>query len=274
MRENRYHNPKVPEEISSGHDHPLWDAVKSFLLVSGFIVAVVAACFIAARLAAPLTPFSWETALIEKVAPSFHETKERAPQTEAYLRRLAARLTKVMDLPDGVTVTVHYVKGKEVNAFATLGGHIVIYEGLWRKIDSENTAAMLLGHEIAHVKHRDPIASAGGGLVAAVILTALVGNSGFLGDLLGAGGTLAVLRFSRAQEEKADRAAARAVLKLYGHLNGAGDLFAKLRSARGPFKEPPKFLSSHPHLADRVATLKRDARARGWPLEGPKTPLP
>jgi Zn-dependent protease with chaperone function len=150
----------------------------------------------------------------------------------------------------------------------------VIYEGLWKNIDSENTAAMLLGHEIAHVKHRDPIASAGGGLVAGAVLTALIGNSGFLSDLLGIGGQLTVLQFSRNQERRADRAAAQAVVKLYGHLNGAGDLFAKLRAARGPFREPPKFLSSHPHLADRIETIKRNAVAEGWPLQGAKTPLP
>ena len=52
---------------------------------------------------------------------------------------------------------MHYDDDAVVNAFATLGGHIVVYQGLLEAVPDENALAMVLAHEIAHVRHRHPI---------------------------------------------------------------------------------------------------------------------
>ena len=62
---------------------------------------------------------------------------------------------------------VHYVDTAVPNAFAALGGHIAVTRGLYESVQSENALALVLAHEIAHVRARDPIAGIGGGLIAA-----------------------------------------------------------------------------------------------------------
>jgi predicted Zn-dependent protease len=224
----------------------------------------------AARLAAPLLPFTWEIALAERMPrPDIGKETAGSP-TQRTLAALTARVAAASDLPADMVISVHYVETDTVNAFATLGGHIVVFEGLWKLLDSENAAAMLIAHEIAHVKNRDPIRSVSGALFASLVAGALFGDIG-IADM---GNVLTALHFSREQETRADSDAARAVVKLYGHLNGAADLFDRMRAAAIDAKQPPAFLASHPYLADRIVNLRRQAGRNGWNLRGEKKPLP
>jgi predicted Zn-dependent protease len=274
MSPPKYTNPKVPEGISSGHEHPLVDVAKSSAVVVALLAVLVAGSFFAARLAAPYLPFAWEKALAERAAARALDRETGDAAVQAYLQELADRLTAAMDLPEGMTITVHFLEGDTVNAFATLGGHIFIFDGLWQRLDSENTAAMLLGHEIAHVENRDPIRSVSGALLASLAAGALLGDAGIIGNLAGTGSLLTALHFSREQEAQADGDAAAALVALYGHMAGATDLFTTLQSATADRTRPPAFLASHPNLDERIGDLERQAASAGWMVDGEKTPLP
>ena len=212
--------------------------------------------------------------MTRQVAPSALNAEAQNTEVGTYLQSVADRVAGAMDLPRGMTIQVHFLEEDKVNAFATLGGHVFVYDGLWRRLDSENTLAMLLGHEIAHIKNRDPIRSVSGALLASLTAGAIVRDAGIFGNLAGAGSLLTVLHFSREQETQADLDAAAAVAALYGHLNGATDLFAALQAATSDAARPPAFLASHPNLPERIAELERRAEAAGWTLQGAKTPLP
>ena len=270
----KYTNPKLPEGISSGHEHPLADVVKSSVVVIALVAAVIFGAYMGARLLAPLLPFAWERALAEGMDQGGIEVTTDAHPTQRYLTALAARVAAASDLPPDMVITVHYVEDESVNAFATLGGHVVVFSGLWKRLDSENAAAMLLGHEIAHVKYRDPIRSTSGVLLASLAVGILFGDIGIVDDLASMGSVLTALHFSREQERQADSAAARAVYRLYGHLDGATDLFDQLRNVSNEASEPPALISSHPHLGERIASLRREAGHNGWTFEGDKKPLP
>lgn len=270
----KYTNPKVPEGISSGHEHPLVEVAKSSAIVIALLAALIVGAFYAARLAAPYVPFSWEQALARRATGHFPENDPAHAAMQARVQKLADRLVAVMALPEGMTVTVHYVDSDTVNAFATLGGQVVVFSGLWQKLDSENAAAMLLGHEIAHIKNRDPLRSLSGALLASLAIGAVVGDVGILGNLSGAGGLLTALHFSRVQEAQADADGLAAVAALYGHVAGATELFETLRRASTGRARPPAILASHPDLAQRIAAIKRQAVRSGWPLDGAKAPLP
>ena len=231
MNPPKYTNPKVPEGVSSGHEHPLVEVAKSSAVVIALLVVLIAGSFFAARLAAPYLPFAWEKALAERAAARALDREIGDATVQAHLQDLANRLTVAMDLPEGMTITVHFLEGDTVNAFATLGGHIFVFEGLWQRLDSENTAAMLLGHEIAHVKNRDPLRSVSGALLASLAAAAVPGDAGIIGDLAGTGSLLTALHFSREQEAQADSDAAAALVALYGHMAGATDLFSTLQEA-------------------------------------------
>ena len=189
-----------------------------------FFAAVVVVCYLVVQFAAPFIPFAWERALTQRFPHVEIDPGSADSATHRYLTSLAARVAEASDLPEDMVITVHYIQGDTVNAFATLGGHIVIFEGLWKLLESENTAAMLIGHEIAHIKNRDPIRGASGALVVSLATGILFGDLG-IADI---GNLLTAQRFNREQERRADSDAARTVMKLYGHLNGASDLFARL----------------------------------------------
>ena len=69
------------------------------------------------------------------------------------------------------------------NAFATLGGHIAVTSGLYRRMPSENALALVLAHEIAHVSARDPISALGGSATLALLvaLAVVAGSARFPG---------------------------------------------------------------------------------------------
>jgi len=273
MRVPKYTNPRPPEGISSGHEHPLAEVAKASAVVVALSAVVLVGAYLAARLVAPLLPFAWERALTQRMPQALIDADAARSPTQRRLTALAARVAAASELPSDMVITVHYVEGDTVNAFATLGGHIVVFEGLWKLLESENAAAMLLGHEIAHVKNRDPIRSISGVLLAALAAAALLDDVGMVENLMGLGNLLTALHFSREQEMQADNDAARTVVALYGHLDGATDLFARLQTVAKKTRQPPAFLASHPHLEERIANLRRRAGRYGWAIQGDKVPL-
>lgn len=265
-----YSNPKVPEGINVSDEHPLRGAVQLVVGVLGSIVLLAVAIAYGTGLLAPLVPFEVEA----KVASNYEDMlPKRVPRTE-YLQRLADRLARELRLPAKMRVHVSYVDEDTVNAMATLGGHVFVFRGLFDAMPSENALAMVLGHEVAHVLHRDPLAALGRSVVLGLGLAALGISSGndAASQALGQTGLLTQLSFSRSQEERADEAALGVLAKLYGHVRGADTAFETLL-ALDPLAdgETPVFVRTHPHTADRIARLRRLAREHGYRTSGSLT---
>jgi beta-barrel assembly-enhancing protease len=266
----QYSNPEIPEGINTSKEHPL----KEFLWLTGgvlaiVIVAVASLVFLTDTLTAYI-PFSVEKNI--SLPADKHEIKNGPMHT--YLQSLAERVARAEDLPDDMSIRVHYVDGDTVNAFATLGGNVILFRGLLEKLPNENSLAMLLAHEIAHIKYRHPIRGVGRGVVVGLALSAVSASAGnaVLDEFLGKTGYLTILQYSRSMESQADEEATRTVLAMYGTLNGADDLFKILQKESGD-KQPPKFFSTHPLTASRIARVesyKEDHHAGGNAV----TPLP
>ncbi len=260
----KYENPELPEGINVGDEHPLKEF---FLLAVGALAAVVLLVALlawSAQYLAQFIPFRVEQALAEKVAVALDRNEgfvAGAADIQQYLDDLATRIAKAEGLPEEMAITVHYVEDETINAFATLGGHIFILSGLVARLPNENALAMVVAHEIAHVKHRDPIVALGRGLTISVALATLAGltDSSLLEGVLNQAGVITALKFNRTQEEAADDAA---LGRIYGHVHGAGELFEILRAGSGV--EPPAFFSTHPVTDERVAKI--EALTRGTPV--------
>lgn len=187
------------------------------------------------------------------------------PVLQRYVEDLTRRIAARMHPPDDLNIRVHVVKGPP-NAAATLGGHIFVLEGLLRTLDSENSLAMVLAHELAHCINRDPLRSVGRGLLLDIALSS-AGGGGL------AGSQLLMRRYSREQEAAADRDALLALNAHYGHVGGATRLFEVLRpvdpksrpEARGPMRE---VLSTHPAIDRRIEAIRASAAENGWPARG------
>ncbi|MBX9962355.1 MAG: M48 family metallopeptidase [Burkholderiales bacterium] len=263
-----YSNPRIPDGINVSHTHPLADFAR---LLGGILVVVAVAVGALALLAgylAKYVPFESERAIAERFVGSLAQPGPEP--VAAYLDALTQRIAAAHDLPPGMKITVHYVPGDTVNAFATLGGHIAIYEGLMRKMPNENALAMVISHEIAHVRQRHPISSMGRVLVIGVALTAVSATAGgdVVGQVLGPAGLLTMMSFSRDQERAADAEALDALVKVYGHAGGAADTFRTLQQATAGKARPPELFSTHPLDADRIAAIESTVAERGWATSG------
>lgn len=265
-----YHNPEIPEGINTSKESPLKELV---LLLAGSlaILAVVAVIlgYFGGRLAR-LIPFETE----RRWAASFKEPDVARTALDVYLRTLAERTTQAMQLDKEFTITLRYSGDNMVNAFATLGGNVILFRGLLEKLPNEDALLMLLAHEIAHVQHRDPVVSVGRVIGIQTGLGLLLGHSD--ANVLGSAGLFTMLHFSREMEADADRAALQALVKLTGHVAGALDLFHVLYEERKRMGggEPPAFFSSHPLDQQRIDRITAAAREHGWSTDGARTSLP
>ncbi len=183
------------------------------------------------------------------------------PVLQDYVEQLTQRIAGGMNVPDDLRIRVHVVRGRVVNAGATLGCHIFIPDGLLRRLNSENGLAMVLAHELAHCVNRDPLRSAGRAFLWAIAVSSVQGT-----DLPGqdfGGSQLMLNAYSRQQELAADRQALTALQAYYGHIGGATHLFEVLLKS-GSAGGNPEVLSTHPGLDLRIKTINTMARDNGW----------
>lgn len=254
-----YENRQVPEGINVSSEHPLKEF---FALLAGLIVIIIAVVFALAILAqymAPLIPFSMEQKLLSNIETAWQESapaSKHDKKVQRYLQELGANLAAEMDLPEDMQLNIRYNKDKTVNAYATLGGNVMMYRGMLRNLPNENAVAMVLAHEIAHVKLRHPIVAAGRGITVALALASITGlsDNSIIAGLINQIGLTSTLGFSRHQESNADKEALLALQKHYGHVNGAEVLFEVLGEHSSMLS--PAFLSTHPGSKQRIQRIR------------------
>ena len=266
-----YSNPEIPEGINTSTTHP----IKEFLWLTGGVMTAITALVLVLVLLADILisyiPFSVE----QKISlPEVEANAETGPLPD-YLQSLADRIARAEGLPEDMKITVHYLDNETVNAFATLGGHIFFFRGLLEKLPSENALAMLMAHEIAHIKHRHPIRSLGRGVIVGLALSVISTGAGnaIIERFLGSAGYLTILKYNRDMESQADETAIHAMKAIYGHLGGADELFKILQEEAGR-SEPPVFFSTHPLTEDRLYEIKIHTSKHAAQAGDNITPLP
>ena len=243
------------------------------------LVVLVQGVYRLGQFIGPLVPFAWEkqvSALALKDYPLTDSGAEARARREV-IQRLVDQLAPYENFPQGMTVTIHYSNQQVVNAFATLGGNIVVYEGLIERLPSENALSMVLAHEMSHVKHRDAIRGIGADQLATLIIGLATGDSNLAGQIVSNIQLLTSLQFSRDVEERSDRDGLAALFGHYGHVNGYLQTFDALEDwihdNGGDEAAPPEFLRDHPDTATRKLKLADLAERNHWPTQGPLTPL-
>lgn len=155
---------------------------------------------------------------------------------------------------------VNLLMTAEVNAFCMPGGKIAFYDGILRKLQlTDDEVAMVMGHEIAHAlrEHaRERMGKSAATNIGADLLSSVLGLGDMGRTVMGIGGQLLKLRFSREDESEADlvgmELAARA-----GYNPEAGiSLWEKM--ARASEGAPPQFMSTHPSGPTRIEDIRRN----------------
>ena len=143
-----------------------------------------------------------------------------------------------------------------MNAFTIPGGRIYIFTGLVDKLDSDDEIAGVLAHEIGHCAARHTVKKFQAGLIGGMIL-GQIGAGGQTQQI--ATNTMMRLVFSaygRKDEHEADRLGIK-YMRLAGY-----DLDGMIKTLEILKKESkgsvtPVILRTHPHLDDRIISVKR-----------------
>lgn len=282
-----YTNPPVDEQVNLPQEHPLWEFSWMLVAVGVLVVVLVLGITFGTHWLIRYVPIEYEARLVkvsglldaveEASAPVDASSEQtRRVRVEQYLQGLADRLIASNERSPAPTVRVHLVATESVNAFATLGGNIFIHQGLLDQLQTEQGLAMVLGHEIAHIDHRDPITTLGRELAFRVALTLLTGiaEQGTAGYLVETTGGSLLLNFSREQERAADEAALDNLVELYGHPFGSSEFFDYIATSEAvDGAGVPVFLQTHPGVQERQAYIESYA-ARYEPQAAPLTDLP
>jgi len=273
----RYENRQAPEGINVTRVNPFAQFLKFFIASIVLVIVVVVILQFAGSALAKRIPFKYETQLMEKVDVPLG-TEGASPDMGTYLNELAARVAETLPVDNGIKVVVHYSDENVFNAFATIGGNLLFYRGLLKEMPHENALAMVMAHEMAHINHRDPIASLGGGVASLTAMSMFTGMSGVADRFFTQTYMLTGMQFTRRMESSADKAALGAVNELYGHVNGASALFEVMGDIKGDSEAVPdwleRFAVTHPLSDDRVNAVGTLAEQNGWSSEGTLTPLP
>jgi Zn-dependent protease with chaperone function len=159
---------------------------------------------------------------------------------------------------------VYVIESDLINAFATLGGYIFVFDGLLDAVDDENSLAMVLGHEVAHVHHRDPLLGTGRGMLIQLAISALSGN-GMDPTAANVSSEVILMSYSREQELAADELALQLLHDRYGHVGGATRLFDIINDDTESY-ELEELLSTHPDTDARIERVEALTAENGWTI--------
>lgn len=200
------------------------------------------------------------------------------PALTKYINEVGLSLAYVSDRPEtygGYHFAV--LNNNEPNAYACPGGVVLVNKGLLKKIKNEDQLAAVLGHEVAHIAHRDGINTIKKSRWTKLGFYAAgeVGkqySSGDLGTLVDTfqGVVTDVAKkvidsgYSKGDEKRADINGMLYAWKA-GYNPEAMVNFLKEEGSHhtGPF-------SSHPKASKRVKTCEKELKELGGPTDMPK----
>ncbi len=175
---------------------------------------------------------------------------------------------KVLNQVDGKFFDYEFfvIQDDGLNAFAMPGGLVFVHTGLLEVIDTENELLCVLAHETGHVQGRH-IARRMERMQRINIATAAIAIAGlFLGQgqvgsaIFATSGALnasIALKYSRADEEEADRRACQWVCKAGYDPRGLITVLKKMQKYRWLGTSAiPSYLSTHPVDSERVTYLE------------------
>jgi beta-barrel assembly-enhancing protease len=203
----------------------------------------------------------------KKLGREFYEKLEKGnalSQNEAankYITRLGERILAHSDkVPFDFKFSI--VRSTAINAFATPGGYVYVNQGLINLVENEGQLAGVLAHEIAHVNGRhiaeivDKSKAISIASLAAILAGAFLGGStdamAAVTSFTMATATALSLKYSREQEEAADRAGL-SYLTAAGY-SGQGMLeFLKIMKRYEYYSNSiPSYFLTHPGTDERT----------------------
>lgn len=223
-----------------------------------------------------ISPLDSEISMGEEVSKELEAHFERVenPVLLARLSMILQRLTPFAERP--LPFQVRVVQEERPNAFSLPGGIVYMTTGMVSFCRSDAELAAVLAHELVHADRGHVILQVARNrkltLVALALAIASKGQAGVL--LAGNLAQVSIMNsYSRDFEEEADRMGLEILYKGGYPPSGMVTMLERLRQERmkHPWRDPGIY-QDHPDVKERVVSVIRGIRTRGWPLHR-KEPL-
>lgn len=189
-----------------------------------------------------------------------------------YLEGLINRLLPYSQIEDK-HIDLVVVKNDTLNAFAIPGGIMGVHTGVFNYAKTENQLAAIISHEMGHLSQRhyarhleqqkNSMLPMIAGMLAGLVLAANSNGDGGMAAIMAtqAATEAAALRFSRENEQEADRIGMQTMLDAKLDPYAASDMFEEMLHATRSTRRPPEYLLTHPVTERRVADARNRAMA-------------
>lgn len=189
------------------------------------------------------------------------------PLIMEYITSLTYKLAVKSELTDHRLEFI-LIDSEVLNAFAAPGGIVGVNAGLFQYAQNEGQFASVLSHELAHISQRHYARNIQqaqrstlpniAGLLASLIIASTVGGDVGQAALMTtqAVGVENKLRYSRSNEEEADRVGIRTLYNAGFDPNDMAGMFEQMMRMQSASRRVPEFLSTHPLDENRIADSK------------------
>ncbi len=168
---------------------------------------------------------------------------------QAVIDSVAVRLISNQTDPD-FDIDLHLIASDDINAFATMGGHIFVHQALVEFCESPEELAAVIAHEMGHVEHRHVMNR----MISELGMTLLLS--------IGTGGDPAVLTeiaryglsntFSRNDEREADDFGLELLEESGIHPVNMASVFRRMKEENTNGLADFDILSTHPSFEERI----------------------
>lgn len=197
-------------------------------------------------------------------------TTSQDPILYDYVETLLTELAEHSELKNKQLELV-IIPNPTINAFAVPGGIVGVNTGLFLYAGDEDQMASVLAHELAHLTQRHYARSVEAasnasiptmaGILAGFILAATAGADAGMAAITAtqAAALDNKLRFSRQNEQEADRIGMQTMLAAGRDPNASAEIFERMLRETRYSSRPPEFLLTHPVTESRIADAKSRA---------------
>lgn len=194
------------------------------------------------------------------------------PQLRAYITEVGMKLKDQTEEDGPQRVWVFTLLNSDViNAFALPGERVFMSQGLADQMTNEAQLAGVLGHEIGHVMARhtsERMGQAAGANILAGAASVIAGATikdptlaGAVPQIVGAGGQVVTLKFSRDQESEADSLGMRYMTKAFYNPRGQLEVMEILKREAGE-GAGLEMLATHPLPQTRIERVQKELQTK------------
>jgi predicted Zn-dependent protease len=250
----------IPEQIVASHRRPLVSYTPFFITCIVIIAIALLGYFVflpwLGRQLVGLIPTSVEVELGDALSKQYSLQYKTSDSANYYANKFCGQL----QLNTAYPIHVEVLQSEELNAFALPGGHIFIYSGMLKKLNSSEELAALLGHEASHVIHRHSLKSILRSAAAGIVISAVFGNfSEMSAWVLSKADEFKQLDYSRELETEADDEGFKLMVQNKIDPNGMLRLLELLKKENTEMPGMMKYLSTHPDTEERIENIKSKA---------------